>query len=480
MRLLGPDGQPIETGPPVSDEVKQIVERARLIAGQGDPGAALQQLIFAFQTDVTSSLVLDTTCDLLRQVMMQTGAQESEELDLFENLRANPEDPVHAYRLGNRFAQLGQTFVARPFLARAKELLNGATGDLPQAVDVDLAQVLMDLGAYQEAIDLFHYINDTHGGLHVGLILMMAECYALLRQTDEAEAAYNVEGIEQAVTQFQGGENWYEEVGDLIARVRDFDEQEEALGLRAWHYIQTRAMLLETNPEEEVQGLPNISPAERFVGIFQPSEEDVAYVVALAAAILDAKGYAPSRLLWLGESSEPLARLFAQWWEIEEENIRPYENGDNTDDEENLSLLVMAHSHDIFSLADESELLELLPARAGLLTFALDLRWTDRQPMTPDIAGFMSQQCNLPWETRMQLSEDGQSVTTVQETRDPQTIAQDIAGQFISDEESDQFAQETLADYSVCTDLILDHRDGTLIRRPLVAHSPVKSPRLGF
>ena len=42
----------------------------------------------------------------------------------------------------------------------------------------------------------------------------------------------------------------------------------------------------------------------------------------------------------------------------------------------------------------------------------------------------------------------------------------------------DTFAKELLEDYDVCTDLILDHRDGSLIRRPLMTHSPVKSPRL--
>ena len=65
MRILGPDGNPVQTGPPVSDEVKQIVERANAIATQqGDPASALQQLVFAFQTDVASDLVLDTTIEL--------------------------------------------------------------------------------------------------------------------------------------------------------------------------------------------------------------------------------------------------------------------------------------------------------------------------------------------------------------------------------------------------------------------------------
>ena len=46
--------------------------------------------------------------------------------------------------------------------------------------------------------------------------------------------------------------------------------------------------------------------------------------------------------------------------------------------------------------------------------------------------------------------------------------------------EVDEIAAELLDEFAICTDLILDHRDGTLARRPVVAHSPIKSPRLGF
>jgi tetratricopeptide (TPR) repeat protein len=499
MRILGPDGRPIETGPPVSEEVRKIVEQAKANALQAeqaqaqgnDPAAhqflatALQHLAFAFQSDVTSDLVLDTTCDLLRTMMQAQGHTESEELQLFEAYRQERTNPIIAYQLGNRFAQLGQTFLARPFLLRARQLLNDPQASasaslsedqkpqLGQAIDTDLAQVYMDRGDYQQAVETFHQINDTYGGLHIGLVLMMAECYALLRQLDEAEAAYAIARPEVAA-QLEGMEAWREEVGDLIARVHDFDDQED-LGLRAWHYVQTRGMLLETKPEDSGDNIPG----ERWIA-FQPSEEDVAYIVALTAALLDQKGYAPSRLFWLGESSEPLARLFGQWWEIPEENIRPYEQGDNAEEEAELGLLVMAHSYDVFSFTEEEAFLDLLEARAGLITFALDLHWTDRQPMTPDIAGFMTQICQLPWETRFEVSADQQTIRPVQETRDARTVAADIARQFPEEAECDQWAKEALEEYAVCTDLILDHRDGTLLRRPLPTHSPAASPRLGF
>jgi hypothetical protein len=283
-----------------------------------------------------------------------------------------------------------------------------------------------------------------------------------------------------------------------------------------WHYVQTRGILIEMNPSpdpgqqqiQEAGGVtsdtqpgseeseaPEGASSGRFV-YFAPSEEDVAYIVGVSAAFLDAKGYSPTRLLWLGAGSEPLARLFAQWWEIAPENLRPYEHGDNTDDADDLALLVMSHSYDInMSLpvgADENEspetlnqlaeeqFVDLVQAREGLITFALDLRWTDRQPMTPDIAGFMTQQCSLPWETRYQLNEADQTVVQIEENRAPEQIAEDIAKLFPSAEKCDEVAADLLEDYSVCTDLILDHRDGTLTRRPMVTHSPVKSPRLGF
>jgi tetratricopeptide (TPR) repeat protein len=481
MRILGPDGRPLESGPPVSDEVREIVDRSKAIAAQGDPGAALQQLVFAYQTDISSDLVLDTTIDLLTQIARASGATETEELQMFENVRQHRQDPIAYFQVGNRFFQVQQPFIARPFLGKARELLNDPTifaqtrsqigdqiGQLTQQLDVDYAQVLMDLGQYEAAIEAFHALNEKYGGLPIWLVLEMAECYALLRQVDEAEAVYQIAPPESA-EQFEGMEQVREEVGDLLARVRDFDEREEDLTLRPWHYVQTRGILVETNPEENV-------PGERFV-FFQPSEEDVAYIIGTVAAALDQRGYAPTKLLWLGDSAEPLARLLAQWWEVEAENVRPYEVGDNTDDEEELALLCMAHSYDI---PDEETFKDLAIARAGLIMFTLDLRWTERQPLTPDIAGFMTQVCNLPWEDRLQMNEDQQTVTQIEETRSPEEIAVAIAAQFPPEEECDQFATELLEEYASCTDLILDHRDGTLIRRPLVTHSPVKSPRLGF
>lgn len=467
MRILGPDGRPIESGPPVKESVRQAVDHAKELAAQGDPQNALQQLVMAYQEDISSDLILDATCEILAQIgQMQGSAQPSEELQLFDAIRRNREDATAYYQLGNRFFQLQQPVIARPLLARAREILGDQVNEVTQAVDVDLAQTLMDLGAYQDAIDAFHRMNDTYGGLPIWLILEMAECYALLRQMDEAEAVYTIAPPESA-SEFPGMEEVREEVGDLIARVHDFDDQED-MGLRAWHYVQTRSILVETNPDENV-------PGERFV-LFQPSEEDVAFVVGTAAALLDARGYAPNRLLWIGENSEPLARLFAQWWEVEPENVRPYQIGDNTDDEESVSLLCMAHS---FNIPDEETFQDLVYARSGLITFALDLRWTERQPLTPDLAGIMTQACNLPWETRIQVSEDQQTVTQIQETRTPQEIADTIAALF-DEEECDNAAKELVEDFAGCTDLILDHRDGTLIRRPLMTHSPIKSPRLGI
>src|SRR5579872_557196 len=360
MRILGPDGKPIESGPPVSPEVRQLVDNARKIAASGEPHNALQQMVFAFQHDVTSDLVINTTIELLQQIVKMAGATNSQELEIFRNILNHREDPSAYQQAGHWFAQSQQFFVALPFFQRAKALIRDDRNELAQAVEMGIAQVMMSLGAYEEAVNTFHELNDKYGSLPPWLLMELAECYALLRQPDAADAVYNIappEAFEQ-FADFPALPMIREEVGDLLARVRDFDEVEE-MDLCDWHYVQTRGVLIEMNPapdpgQEPIQQAesgaaegdgaraePEPAVSGRFV-FFEPSEEDVAYIVGVSAAFIDAKGYAPTRLLWLGPNSEPLARLFAQWWEIDPGNVREYRHGDNTDDEESLGLLVMA------------------------------------------------------------------------------------------------------------------------------------------
>src|SRR5580658_9231139 len=160
MRILGPDGKPISSAPPASEEVTKFVEQARAIAAQGDPANALQQIVFAFQQDVNSDLVLDATIELLGQMVQMSGSDQSAELDLFKQLKEDRTDPHRYYNIGNRFCQLQQPFVGKPFLDRARQLIGDEVTEFTQAVDVDIAQSWMDLGDYQSAINAFHSLND--------------------------------------------------------------------------------------------------------------------------------------------------------------------------------------------------------------------------------------------------------------------------------------------------------------------------------
>lgn len=514
MPILGPDGQPISSGgstPPDSaeaEQVRQIVEHSKLVAQQGDPRSALMQMVYAFQNDVSSDLVVDTTIEILEQLRELTGQEQNTELVLFQNLRHHRDDPAAYQQLGHWFGSNQQFFIARPFLARAKELLGDQKSELSQVVDMFMAQTYLSLGAYEDATNAYHSLNDNYGSLPPWLLMELAECYALLRQVDAAEAVYQVAPPEvfDQFPEYPQMPMIHEEVGDLIARVRDFEDVEE-MELCDWHYVQTRGILIEMNPNPDLnmsQEAPDQEGEEaekyssgRFV-YFVPSEEDIAHIVAISAAFLDQKELTPDRIVWLGANSEPLARIFAEWWEISEENLREYRHGDNSEEAEPLTLMVMAHSFDLqtnlpagvedvdkkepqelLQLAEE-QFADLVEARAGLITFALDLHWTEKQLMTPDIAGFMTQQCSLPWETRFELNEVTQTVTEVKDSRTPQEIAKDIAKRFPDEEKCDDIAKELIEDYSICTDLILDHRDGTLVRRPLLQHSPVRTPRVGF
>ncbi len=486
MAILGPDGKPISRGSQPKPEVVEAINRIKAIAEQGAIPVALQQMAMVFQQDVTSDLVLETACNLLDAVHQQQMEQykalplnerkqieapQDEESQIFRNLRQNSSSPQAYYDAATRFFRLGQAVISRPFYARAMELLGKEQSELSQNASVEYAQVLMELGGYQECADILQNLNDTYGGLPVELILKMAECYALLRRLPEADRLFSVI-TPQATAANQPLDEWREETGDLLARVHDFDDREE-LGLREWHYVQTRGVLLATNADANM-------PGERYA-FCAPPLPDIARIIAITAAFLDNRGYAPNRLLWIGERSEVLARLFAEWWEIDEEEIRPFAAGDNTDDEDNLALVVMSHSSDLLSLPDEETLFELYETHAGLITFALNVNWTERQPITPDITGLLSQMCYFPWEANVAMDNHGNiNINPLEETPDPRELARKMAEFFPSDEECESDARKLDDIYAGCTDLILDHRDGELFRKSLVTHSPVPSPQLTF
>lgn len=486
MPILGPNGQPISSGPQATPEVRQMVEQIKSIAAQGGTATALQQMVVIFQEDVVSDLVLSTACDLLRQAQAEqtalwqqlppeqqaeVPAPSDEELQLFEYLRENTSSPQAYYDIATRFFRMGQMVVSLPFYKRAKTLLGNEQSELNQNVSVELAQNLMELSGYQDAADILQNLNDTYGGLPVELILKMTECYALLRALPEAETLFNVITGE-ALSNNPALEEWYEETGDLLARIHDFDDREQ-LGLREWHYVQTRGAIVAVNPDTNM-------PGERFA-FCAPPLQDIAQIIAVTAAALDQRGYAPNRLLWLGDRSEVLARLFAEWWDIEPDEIRAYEPGDNTDDDENLALLVMSHSYDIMALPTEEAVFELYEARAGLITFSFNLQWTERQAITPDIVGLLSQYCYLPWEASVSFDNHGNvNVAPIEEAPDAVALAKQMAALFPSERDCDVNAQRLLETYNGCTDLILDHRDGELYRKSLVTHSPVPSHQITF
>jgi tetratricopeptide (TPR) repeat protein len=463
-----------------------MIEQIKAIADQGGTAVALQHMVVVFQEDVVTDLVLSTACDLLERVHKEQSAAwaelpaeqkaeipepTDEELQLFQYLRENSNSPQAYYDIATRFFRMGQVIVARPFYSRAKEMLDKDMSELSQNVSVELSQVLMELSGYQESATILQELNDTYGGLPIELILKMAECHVLLRAVPEAEALLSIV-TEEALADNPPLEQWYEETGDLLARVQDVDDREQ-LGLREWHYVQSRGMIVAVNPD------PNM-PGERFA-LCAPPLKDIAQIIGVTAAVLDQRGYAPNRLLWLGDRSEPLARLFAEWWDVAEEDVRPYQPGDNNDDEENLALLVMAHSNDILALPDEEAVFELYEAQAGLIMFALNLFWTERQPITPDISGLLSQICYLPWEANVAMDNQGSvNITPLETMPDARALAKQMAALLPSEEECDQSAQRVLEAYAGCTDLIIDHRDGELFRKSLVTHSPVPSPQISF
>ena len=134
-------------------------------------------MAFGFQQDVSSDAVLNATCDLLKQMAQAAGDANSLELQLFEAVRDNRENAEAYYSVGSHFFQVGQTFIAGPFLFRARQLAGAAVDQMSLQIDVELGQVLMELGEYQGATECFQRLNDNYGGLPLELILKMTECF---------------------------------------------------------------------------------------------------------------------------------------------------------------------------------------------------------------------------------------------------------------------------------------------------------------
>ncbi|MDE2125893.1 MAG: hypothetical protein KGJ62_04820 [Armatimonadetes bacterium] len=435
------------------DPAAAIIGEARALMTQG-ASLALQRLSEVFYLDVSSDAVIDNVLAMMRTAMAFSGEQASEELSLFERLQAERGNAESYFRIGARFQELGNPRVALPFLIRARDLAAPHTTEFQIALGTTLARAHMQSGAYQAAVLEYHKVSELLSGLPGWLMLELAECYALLRQCDDAERVLEA-APREALSDAADYEQALEETADLIARVREFTTVADP-GIREWHYAQTRGAVMSVSPTDV--GFNGRYPAIRL---------EVASVALLCAGLckwLSLLDLRPKCVSWLGPAAEPLALHIAALLSNGPTSTAPWSPGSNIDGDAP-GLLVLAHSWDVQYLASELDLQELATARSGMLLFCLQTGSTEPQPVTPDISGMLAESAELPWET-------------------PGTTAAQTAADWaaaLAEQAPDTGATEALATeleqaYEGFTDLLLNHRDGTLPRRILPGHSPLNAP----
>ncbi|MFC4766338.1 tetratricopeptide repeat protein [Effusibacillus consociatus] len=331
-------------------------------------------------------------------VLRMSGKHEA--AGLFEAVVADTEDAEAYFRLGYQLVQEGMYGSALGPLSRCVQLVPDAA-----AANYEFAFALMKEFYNEEALHFFMKAYEQEQAM--SMTFYIAQLLIFLGRS--GEATLFVSKLEEQVKESGEGEMQLEYTKGMLRRYR----AHKAETIRDWHFVQYGTLLLRTF-EEDYPDEPNHSNGRfTFVNF---SYEQVASVLAALQTTIGTIDVFPKYeyVAAAGKASEPLAHAFGRMLMLP---VKPLADGLASGQK---GIVITSFSDELQEIgADVWE-------RGDVLLFSFALSWTQETNTLPEVIGYLAQAARLPWQERLEFSEDGEPSVIPPDDRPAEEIARGI------------------------------------------------------
>ncbi|MBX9567537.1 MAG: hypothetical protein K2X77_01525 [Candidatus Obscuribacterales bacterium] len=426
---------------------KSSFESAQEHFDKGNFSECLRLLVFALTASPD-----DLKCYQLASACLQKiGAPD--ESALFERAISNFEDPDAFYDLGYHFIDVGHDRLAVPLLERALKL---RPGDANIALELAIAYcgqfypqkgraVLSTVGRGQNFwVNYQYYWSSLLCGVDENTDRFIKES----RRQFLAEAASN---------EIRGALYALDKLDELRLRLSLITEPKPIV--MHWHFIQYGSAILEYFDDRNGQnGLAVAGGRWVYVGI---SYAQLALTLRKLKTFLATLNRMPKTLLTVDDRDSMI--IAAAVGKILRAPVEIISEPNTASREE--SLLVVANNWNLGKLPIER-------VAKGQTIFAFNINWLEEGPCAPDVCGLMSQYCTFPWsKDRLEIDpETKQRREAVEDKRDPEEIASEIAAEVVAE---DELFPQTMEFYKSVGDYLKGGKLGGQKRWRFITDSPV-------
>lgn len=426
---------------------KTSFESAKEHFDKGNFSECLRLLVFA----LTASPDNLQCYELASACLQKIGAPD--EAALFDRAISNFEDPDAFYDLGYHFIDVGHDRLAVPLLERSLKL---RPGDANIALELAIAYCGQFNPQKARAI-----LSTVERGQNFW-VNYQYYWSSLLCGTDDSTDRFIKESRRQFLSEAASNE-----IRGALYALDKLDELRMRLSLvkdplpivMHWHFIQYGAAILEYFDDRNNQnGLAVAGGRWVYVGI---SYSQLALTLRKLKTFLATLNRMPKTLLTIDDRDSMI--IAAAVGKILRAPVEIVTEPNTISREE--SLLVVANNWNLGKFPIER-------VAKGQTIFAFNINWLDEGPCAPDVCGLMSQYCTYPWsKDRLEIDpETKQRKEAVEDKRDPEEIAEEIAAEVISE---DELFPQTMDFYKSVADYLKGGKLGGQKRWRFITDSPV-------
>lgn len=406
---------------------------------------------------------LTTLLDTLTLEPVHAGALEAaaricrllgsfDDADLFDALRASPENADALFALAYRMLDEDRPDVAAALLERALDTEPESASirrelAMARLQSRDFSGCLTALAPLQDSPEL----SETER-LEVLLLAAEAAFYArrppLCRQFLEAADELVPEDDQR---------DRLDALHAQLGRSARWPSLED-LGLREWHFIQHAGVLLKT-----AGGYFEDASRQGRYDVLELRPDMVAFLLQRLVDLFERLGLEQEIVVPVSGVAAPLAHALAARLGIpcvEELSARAGRP----------ALLVAANASELEPVASS-----LARHRSELRVFSLNLDWERDAPVCPDVAGVLARRVLLPWEERYAIKEDSKTMRVIPGTeRPPAEIGAELLAAMDALPDDSGHAREDFESFymPLASMLVLGNEDAHPHRRRFVSLSP--------